>query len=206
MRALVVVDVQNDFLPGGALAVPAGDAIIPVVNALMARFALVVATQDWHPPHHGSFATQHPGTHPGEVITLDGLPQVLWPPHCVQHTPGADFAPGLETRDFRHRTRKGTNPAVDSYSGFFDNAHRVKTDLDDYLRAHEVDEVYLCGLATDYCVLYTALDARRLGYATVVVEDACRGLELQPGDIARAFAAMREAGATILRSDAVSAD
>lgn len=201
MRALNVTDIQNDFLPDGALAVPDGDAIIPVVNAVMPRFELVVATKDWHPANHGSFASNHPGKQPGDMIELGGVPQILWPPHCVQHTPGAEFAPGLDTSPIAHIIYKGTDPLIDSYSGFFDNAHQRETGLDAYLREHEVTELYLVGLATDYCVLYTALDARQLGYAVYLIEDGCRGLNVHPGDIARAIGAMREAGVVVLQSE-----
>jgi len=197
MRALIMVDMQNDFLPTGALPVPEGDAVIPVANRVQAACDLVVATQDWHPADHASFAANHPGRQPGEVIVLDGLPQVLWPVHCVQQTPGADFAPGLDLSRLAHIVRKGTDPRIDSYSGFFDNGQRKATDLDAWLRAHAVDEVYLLGLATDYCVKFTALDARRLGYAATLILAGCRGVELQPGDVARALAEMRAAGVVI---------
>ncbi len=201
MRALLVVDVQNDFLPGGALEVPRGDELVGVVNALMRRFELVVATQDWHPPDHTSFAVNHPGRRPGQEIELDGVPQMLWPAHCVARSPGADFAPGLETERFAAVFRKGTDARVDSYSGFFDNRHLRATGLSDDLARRGVDEVWIAGLATDYCVRFTALDARGLGLRTVVVEDACRGVELQPGDVAAALAEMREAGCRLARSD-----
>jgi nicotinamidase/pyrazinamidase len=200
VRALNITDIQNDFLPGGALPVPEGDAVIPVVNALMCCVPLVVATKDWHPATHGSFAVNHPGRRPGEMITLGGQPQLLWPPHCVQHTPGADFAPGLDTSRIRHVVYKGTDPRIDSYSGFFDNGHWRATGMDDYLRRHGVTSLYLVGLATDYCVLYTALDARQLGYDTYVIRDGCRGLDVHPGDIDRAYDRMRAAGAHVIES------
>ncbi len=201
MRALLVVDVQNDFLPGGALEVPRGDEVVGVVNGLMRRFELVIATQDWHPPDHTSFAVNHPGRRPGQEIELDGLPQMLWPAHCVARSPGADFAPGLETERFAAVFRKGTDAGIDSYSGFFDNRHLRATGLGDDLARRGVDEVWVAGLATDYCVRFTALDARGLGLRTVVVEDACRGVELQPGDVAAAIAEMREAGCRLAQSD-----
>lgn len=181
MRALIVVDVQNDFLPGGALPVAEGDEIVAVVNALMEKFTLVVATQDWHPADHGSFAANHEGRTPGEVIDLDGLPQMLWPVHCVQNTIGAAFAPGLNTRRFDAVFPKGLDPRVDSYSGFFDNGRRRETGLAEYLRAKGATELYLVGLAYDYCVRATALDAVDLGFRTFVVDDACRGIDLPPG-------------------------
>lgn len=200
MRALILVDIQNDFLPGGALAVPRGDEVIPVANRLQTRFDLLVATQDWHPARHGSFASRHPGRKPGELAELGGLPQVLWPDHCVQGSSGAAFAPGLEMNRVETIFRKGTDPGIDSYSGFFDNGHRKSTGLGDYLKGRGADEIYLLGLATDYCVKFTALDARQLGFRTSLVEDGSRGVELQPGDVARAIEEMREAGVRIVRS------
>jgi nicotinamidase/pyrazinamidase len=200
MRALILVDIQNDFLPGGALAVPRGDEVIPVANRLQTRFDLLVATQDWHPARHGSFASRHPGRKPGELAELGGLPQVLWPDHCVQGSSGAAFAPGLEMNRVETIFRKGTDPGIDSYSGFFDNGHRKSTGLGDYLKGRGADEIYLLGLATDYCVKFTALDARQLGFRTFLVEDGSRGVELQPGDVARAIEEMREAGVRIVRS------
>jgi nicotinamidase/pyrazinamidase len=200
MRALLLVDLQNDFLSGGALPVPRGDEVLAPANEVQRKFALVLATQDWHPADHGSFAANHPARCPGESIELDGLPQVLWPVHCVQHTHGAKFAAGLDTSHISHVFRKGTDPRVDSYSGFFDNAQKRSTGLGEYLREAGVDELYVLGLATDYCVRATALDAVRLGLRTWLVEDACRGVELRPGDVARAIDEMRAAGVTIVRS------
>lgn len=194
MKALIVVDIQNDFLPGGTLAVPRGDEVIAVANDHMHRYEFVVATQDWHPPDHRSFASQHPGRQVGEVIDLDGLPQVLWPDHCVRGTPGADLASGLNQSAIRHVFRKGADPAIDSYSGFFDNGHRRSTGLGEYLRAQGVREVCILGLATDYCVKFTALDARREGFEATLIVDGCRGVELAPGDSARAIDEMRAAG------------
>lgn len=201
MKALVLVDIQNDFLPGGALEVPQGDEVIPVANRIQPDFDLVVATQDWHPPDHGSFAANHPGKRPGAVIELDGLEQILWPVHCVQGTPGAELAPGLDTSRVQCVFRKGTDPRIDSYSALFDNAHRRSTGLGDSLRIRGVEAVYLVGLATDYCVKYSALDAAELGFRTFVVEDGCRGIDLEPGDVERALDEMRKAGVTVLRSD-----
>lgn len=201
MRALVLVDIQNDFLPGGALAVGDGDQVVPVANALSPRFDLVVATQDWHPADHRSFASNHEGRDVGEVIDLNGLPQVLWPDHCVQDTWGAEFAPELDTSRIARVFRKGVDPEIDSYSGFFDNGHRRSTGLGDWLREQGVDEVWVLGLATDYCVKFTALDARHLGFRTVVVEDGCRGVNLAPDDSEKALAALREDGVEVVRSD-----
>jgi nicotinamidase/pyrazinamidase len=200
MRALILTDVQNDFLPGGALAVPRGDEVIPIANRVQARFDLVVATQDWHPKDHGSFASRYPGRKVGESAELAGLPQVLWPDHCVQGSAGAAFAPDLATNRVEAIFRKGTDRSIDSYSGFFDNGHRKSTGLGDYLKGRGADEVYVLGLATDYCVKFTALDARRLGFRTFLVEDGCRGVELNPGDVARAVQEMRAGGVAVVRS------
>lgn len=198
MNALILVDIQNDFLPGGPLPVPDGDQIVPVINRLQARFDLIVATQDWHPAEHGSFAATHAERTPGEVIDWHGLEQILWPTHCVQGTPGADFAPGLDRRQWERVFAKGTDVRIDSYSGFHDNGHRQETGLGDYLRERGVTEVYVAGLATDYCVKFTVLDALNLGFKTYLIEDACRGVDLVPGDVARAIGTMREAGAEII--------
>lgn len=200
MRALIVVDIQNDFLPGGALAVPEGDATIAVANAVMPAFDVVVATQDWHPPDHHSFAVHHPGRSVGEVITVGGAPQVLWPVHCVEHSRGAAFAEELHTAGITAIFRKGTDPAVDSYSGFFDNDRRHATGLGEWLRARGVTAVAVLGLATDYCVKFTALDAVGLGFETRLIVDGCRGVELAAGDVARAIAEMRAAGVVVVDS------
>ena len=200
MRALILVDIQNDFLPGGALAVPDGDQVIAPANALMPKFSLVVATQDWHPPDHGSFASNHPGRAPGETITLGGVTQVLWPAHCVQDTRGAEFAAGLARAPVTRVFVKGTDPEVDSYSGFFDNGRRRATGLGEFLRERGATEAVVLGLATDYCVKFTALDALSLGLKTTVVADACRGVELTPGDVARALAEIQAAGGEIRMS------
>ena len=202
MNALILVDIQNDFVPGGALAVREGDLIVPVVNRLQRCFDLIVATQDWHPPDHGSFAVNHPGRNPGEIIELNGLPQVLWPIHCVQGTDGADFVPGLDRERWARVFHKGTDPGVDSYSGFFDNGHRHATGLAEYLRQSEVDSVYLAGLATDYCVKSTALDAVELGFNTHLIEDACRGVNLEEADAATAISELERNGVKIVTSAA----
>ncbi len=200
MKALILVDLQNDFLPGGALPVSQGDEVIPVANQAMKAFDRVVATQDWHPANHGSFASQHPGRKPGDLGELAGLPQVFWPDHCVQGTPGADFAPGLERKPIAHIFPKGTDPEIDSYSGFFDNGHRKATGLGDHLRAQGVTDVYVLGLATDYCVKATALDARNLGFNVHLILDGCRGVDLHPGDVTAAIKAMAAAGVRIIDS------
>ena len=200
MKALILVDIQNDFCPGGALAVAAGDAIVPLANRLMSTVDVVVATQDWHPADHGSFAGNHPGRKPFEHGELGGLPQVLWPAHCVQWTGGAQFHPGLDTRRIARVFPKGTDPDIDSYSGFFDNGRRKATGLGDWLKTQGVDEVLICGLATDYCVKATAIDAAQLGFRTVLAEDVCRGVAMRPNDIPDALAAMRQAGVHITRT------
>lgn len=198
MNALILVDIQNDFLPGGALAVPKGDEVVAVANRLLPRFKLVVATQDWHPAEHGSFAANHHGRRVGEVIELGGLPQVLWPVHCVQNTGGALFAPGLDTARVERVFPKGCDPAVDSYSGFFDNDHRRATGLGDYLRGRGVTRVTILGLATDYCVKYTALDARELGLEVELIEEGCRGVNLKDGDAERAIEVMTARGVVVV--------
>jgi nicotinamidase/pyrazinamidase len=204
MKVLVLVDIQNDFLPGGALPVPRGDEVIPVANRISPRFELVVATQDWHPRDHGSYASNHPGKKPGDVIDLNGLRQVLWPDHCVQGTDGAALAPGLDVSRVARVFRKGTDPAIDSYSGFFDNGYRRSTGLADYLRGKNVDEVFVMGLATDYCVNWTALDAvQRVGLRTTLVEDGSRGINLRPGDVDAAVERMRKAGVPVIRSSEI---
>ena len=200
MRALILVDIQNDFLPGGALAVPEGDTVVPIANKLQVAFPLVVATQDWHPANHGSFAANHPGKNAFEQIDLNGLPQTLWPIHCVQGTAGAELADGLQRNRIAKVFAKGTDPGIDSYSGFFDNGHRKATGLGDWLKAKGVTEVFVCGLATDYCVKFTALDAVSLGFKTHLVEDACRGVNLRPNDVKTSIEEMRRAGVKVVQS------
>jgi nicotinamidase/pyrazinamidase len=198
MKALLLIDIQNDFLPGGALAVPEGDQIIPVVNHLIPQFDLVVATQDWHPADHASFAANHPGRAIFETIDLDGLPQTLWPVHCVQNSGGALFAPELNTRAIERVFPKGLNARIDSYSGLFDNGHRASTGMAEWLRERRVTELFVVGLATDYCVKFTVLDALREGFAVRVITSACRGVELQSGDCGRALDEMTRAGAVLM--------
>ena len=200
MKALILVDLQNDFVEGGALAVPRGKEVLPLANALQVKYDLVVATQDWHPADHGSFAANHAGKKVFEVIDLHGLPQVLWPVHCVENTHGADFVPGLDREKWAAVFRKGTDPAIDSYSGFFDNGKRRATGLGDFLKARGVTHVDVLGLATDYCVKFTALDAAALGFHTALVEDASRGVGIQPEDIPNAIEEMRHAGVEIKTS------
>jgi len=203
MRALILVDLQNDFMPGGPLAVPHGDEVIPVANRVQSAFDLFVATQDWHPAGHGSFAASHPGRQPGDVMELAGLRQILWPVHCVQGTRGAALVAELDARRIARVFQKGADPAIDSYSAFFDNGRRQATGLADYLREKGVTDVYVLGVATDYCVKFTVLDALGLGLRTYLVEDGCRGVDLRPGDVAAAIARMRQAGAIITRASDV---
>lgn len=201
MKALILVDIQHDFLPGGALAVPRGDEVIPLANRLQAYFHLVVATQDWHPSNHLSFASQHAGKRPGEMIDLRGAAQVLWPDHCIQGTRGAALANTLHQSSITRVFTKGEDREIDSYSGFFDNDGKRETGLGRYLRERKVTEAYILGLATDYCVRATAIDSCRLGFATHLIEDACRGVELRPGDCEYAIAEMVQSGVKRVHSD-----
>lgn len=204
-QALILVDIQNDFMPTGSLPVAHGDEVVPVANRVQRWFELVVATQDWHPPDHGSFASNHDGRKPGEMSQLGGLPQVLWPDHCVQGSPGAEFHRDLDRTRVARVFQKGVDADIDSYSGFFDNGHRRSTGLGEYLRDQGVTDVYILGLATDYCVKYSALDALTFGFTTHVIEDGCRGVELKTGDVQAAFDEMRAAGVKVTNSAAVAA-
>ncbi len=196
---LIVTDVQNDFCPGGALAVADGDAVVPAVNALARRFEHVVVTQDWHPPGHRSFASSHPGRAPFETIELDYGPQTLWPDHCVQGTLGAALHAGLELTRAELLIRKGFRPDIDSYSVFYENDRTSPTGLAGYLRERGFARLFICGLATDYCIAWSALDARRLHFDAVVLLDACRAIDLG-GSLERALQAMREAGVTLAQA------
>jgi nicotinamidase/pyrazinamidase len=204
---LLIVDVQPDFLPGGALAVADGGAVLPVINRLLAApFRRAVATQDWHPPGHSSFASSHPGRQPFETIEMPYGPQTLWPDHCVAGTPGAALHAGLDQAPIELILRKGCDPAIDSYSGFFENDRRTPTGLHGWLQVRGVTGLFLAGLATDYCVAFSAIDAARLGYRVTVIEDACRGIGLPAGkgttiDIARRD--MEAAGVGFLDSNAL---
>lgn len=197
-RFLVIIDVQNDFCPGGALAVGGGDEIVPLINSISGRFGRVVATQDWHPRDQVSFASNHPGKKPFDTVDVNGYTQTLWPDHCVQGTPGADFHPVLNTVSVDLVLRKGTNPSVDSYSAFLENDKRTKTGLDGYLSSLGTGEIFLCGLATDYCVFYSAMDAVKFGFQTSVIIDACRGIDAPAGAVDRAVADMKAAGVRIV--------
>jgi len=199
MTALIIVDVQNDFMPGGRLAVPYGNTVIPVINSLQNAFMLNVATQDWHPPGHKSFASSHPGRSAFETITLHGLDQVLWPDHCVQGSDGALFHQGLEMNRVEAIFRKGMDREVDSYSGFYDNGMRKSTGLAGYLRERKVDQVFLCGLAGDYCVYFTAMDALRENFKTYVIEDATRPIDIAAFE--RAKDTIRASGGQVITGD-----
>ena len=203
VKALIIVDLQNDFMPGGALAVPDGDAVVAVANRLAPLFGFVVATQDWHPLGHGSFASAHEGKNPGDIIELNGLRQELWPVHCVQGSEAASFHCDLNLKPVGRVFQKGIDPGIDSYSAFFDNAHRRSTGLGEYLRGKGVTEAYIMGLATDYCVKFSALDAVQLGFETYVVTDGCRGIDLTPGDIDKACDDMRQAGVKLVDAGAL---
>ena len=204
MRALLLIDLQYDFCPGGALAVAHGDETIPVANRVMPKFPTIIATQDWHPHDHGSFAVNHEGKKPYDMGELAGLPQVMWPAHCVQGTRGAELHTDLDRNLITEVFRKGTDPAIDSYSGFFDNGHRKSTGLGDWLKQRDIKKVYILGLASDYCVKFTALDARELGFDVAVITDGCRGVNLDPGDSDKAFAEMRAAGCSLVDSASVT--
>ena len=201
--ALLVVDVQNDFMPGGALAVPRGDEVVPVINRLAPAFRLAVLTQDWHVPGHSSFASSHPDRKPFDVLKLAYGNQVLWPDHCVQGTEGAALHRDLSVPHAQLVIRKGYNRDVDSYSAFIEADRKTRTGLDAWLKAKGVRRVFCCGLATDFCVAWTALDARRLGFEAIVVEDACRAIDLD-GSLARAWDAMAKAGVGRVRAAAIA--
>jgi nicotinamidase/pyrazinamidase len=201
--ALIAVDVQNDFCPGGALAVANGDAVVPLVNRMARAFGVRVYTQDWHSPDHRSFAASHPGAAAFSMTEMPYGPQVLWPTHCVQGTHGAAFHPDLDTEPADMVLRKGFRPHVDSYSAFFENDRATPTGLAGYLRERGVASVWLAGLATDFCVAYSALDARRLGFEVTLIEDACREIDLD-GSHAAALARMGEAGVALARSGDVA--
>ena len=197
MRALLVVDVQYDFCPGGSLPVPEGDTIIPLINALSARFDRVILTQDWHPPGHSSFASTHSGRQPYDTVTMPYGEQILWPDHCVQGSRGADFHADLETDRAELIIRKGFRKEIDSYSAFFENDHETVTGLAGYLRERGIDTLYIAGLATDFCVHWSAVDGRKLGFNVFVVEDASRGIDAN-GSMNRALENIRASGAELI--------
>jgi nicotinamidase/pyrazinamidase len=195
-HALIVIDMQYDFCPGGALAVAGGDAILPGINALMEDFSAIILTQDWHPFGHSSFASQHPGAAPFSVVDFPYGPQVLWPDHCIQSSPGAAFHADLNTSAADMIIRKGFRPGIDSYSAFFENDHVTPTGLEGYLRSRGIDRLTMVGLATDFCVNFSAVDAARLGLAVTVQMDLCRAIDLD-GSLAAAVAGMRAAGVSL---------
>jgi len=201
--ALIIIDVQADFCPGGALAVNDGDAVVPVVNRLADRFSTVVLTQDWHPPGHSSFASTHPGATPFSMTEMPYGPQVLWPDHCVQGTPGAAFHPDLAVTRAQMIVRKGFRPGIDSYSAFLENDRATATGLTGYLADRGVRHIVLCGLATDFCVAYSAMDGRKVGLTVTLVEDACRAIDLD-GSLNAAMTDMRGAGVAITTADALA--
>ena len=196
---LIAIDVQNDFCPGGALAVPQGDEVVAEINALAFRFPHLILTQDWHPRGHVSFASNHIDRKPFETVALRYGEKVLWPDHCVQGTWGAEFHPGLDTPRAELILRKGHNPEIDSYSAFFENDHETPTGLGEYLRERGFRRLYFAGLATDFCVRYTAIDGRRIGFEVIVLEDACRAIDLD-GSLEAAWVAMADAGVHRLRT------
>lgn len=203
MKALIIVDVQNDFIPGGALAVKEGDQVVPIINELQQKFDFIVATQDWHPAEHGSFAANHSNKKIGEFIDLNGVQQILWPVHCVQETTGAEFHPDLKTEKWKAVFKKGTNPKVDSYSGFFDNNRMGDTGLSAFLNENGIEEVFVCGLATDYCVKFTVLDAISEGFKTTLIADATRAVNLQENDDLKAIKEMSASGAKVVLADEI---
>jgi len=201
MTALLVIDIQNDFLPGGALAVPSADEIIPIVNELIPQYELVVASQDWHPDDHVSFASNHVGKNIGDRITHNGTEQVLWPDHCIQGSDGSGFPRELDTQGIDHILRKGQSTTVDSYSAFYDNANSSTTGLNEYLRSQGVTKLHLVGLATEYCLKFTAMDALRDNFEVTVIKDACRGVNATKHDDEQALAELQSLGAHVCRSE-----
>ncbi len=196
-QALILIDIQNDFLPGGALAVPGGDQVITVANELINSHELVIASQDWHPADHGSFAANHEGKHVYETIKLNGLDQTLWPVHCVEDTQGAEFSELLDCESINRVFRKGCSRDIDSYSAFYDNGHLQSTGLSEWLKSQGVTDLSICGLATDYCVKFSCLDALNDGFHVTLHLAGCRGVNISPGDVDQAIAEMKAAGAEI---------
>jgi nicotinamidase/pyrazinamidase len=200
MNALLLIDLQNDFLPGGAIPIAHGDLVVPLANQLQGAFKLVLATQDWHPANHKGFASSHPGRKPGDTVLLKKITQTLWPTHCVQNTRGAELTPALMLNRVNKVFRKGTDIDIDGYSAFFDSGHTRATGLHEYLHDKGVTEVHVLGLGTEVCVKATALDALALGFKTFLIEDACRGLNLKPDDAKAAVEELRTAGVTVIQS------
>ncbi|MCP3921040.1 MAG: bifunctional nicotinamidase/pyrazinamidase [Desulfobacterales bacterium] len=200
-KALILVDIQNDFIPGGALAVEKGDEVVAVANSIMEKFDIVVASQDYHPKNHLSFASQHEGKNIGDVIDLKGLPQNLWPDHCIENTKGSEFVKGLDVSKINEVFQKGMDREIDSYSAFFDNGRKKATGLSTYLGKRMIDEVYVMGLATDYCVKFTALDSLHLGFNTKVIKEGIRAVELEAGDSEKAIKDMENPGIEMVSID-----
>jgi len=200
---LLVIDVQNDFCPGGTLEVKDGDGVVPVINRIMGEFPKVAATQDWHPQNHVSFASNHRGMSAFDSVSINGIDQVLWPDHCVQGTEGADLHPDLDKRYFDNILRKGTAPGLDSYSAFFENDKTTSTGIEYYLKGLGIEAVYVCGLATDFCVFYSVMDSVELGFKTTLIVDAARGVDFPEGSIEKAVANMRSAGVKVVKSEEV---
>ena len=201
--ALLIVDIQHDFLSGGALEVKDGDSIIPIINRLQYKFDTIITTQDWHPENHKSFASQHKKNKIGDFINLNGIKQYLWPDHCVENTFGSEIALKLNQNRIEKIIQKGNNPEVDSYSGFYENDKKTKTELDDYLKEKNIETIYICGLATDYCVKFTANDAVMLGYKTYLIEDACKGVNISPIDSELAIGEMKDNGVLVVDSKSI---
>ncbi len=201
MKALVIIDLQNDFIPGGSLAVPGGDEIVPIINELQHKFELVIATQDWHPLDHSSFAENHSGKKEFETIKWNEMDQILWPVHCVQNSKGAEFNPELNSEKIEAIFRKGTNKEIDSYSGFFDNAHLKSTGLSGYLKEKGVNQLYFCGLAAEYCVYFSIIDALKEGFEAVLIEDATRAISQD--DFENAKKTILHAGGKIIATSEV---
>jgi len=198
---LIIIDLQNDFCPGGALAVNEGDKIVPVINNLLTKkFKKIIATQDWHPKNHISFAVTHKNKKIGDIIEKNGIVQYLWPEHCVAGSKGADFHPDLITSKIDLIIRKGTDENLDSYSAFLENDKKTKTGLDGYLKSLKIEKVFLCGLATDYCVFYSAIDSKNFGFETYVILDASRGVDLPKGNLEKSLNSMKQNGIKIINS------
>jgi nicotinamidase/pyrazinamidase len=200
MRALILVDLQNDFMPGGALGVPHADEVIPLINELIMKFNIVLATLDWHPADHMSFASSHPGKKIGDVVNVQGIEQILWPAHCVRNTAGGELVSTLNKSGIESLFYKGTDKWIDSYSAFFDNARHKSTGLDEFLATRGISEIYIAGVATDYCVLYSVLDAISLGFKVFVIADCCKAINLHSDDEKKAWEKMKSAGAKVVTS------
>lgn len=202
--ALIIVDVQNDFVSNGALEVKDGNSVIPIINKIQGKFDLVIATQDWHPKKHKSFASQHKDNNIGDFVNLGGVNQILWPNHCVENTFGSELVSELNKEKIEKIVQKGNNPNIDSYSGFFENDKKTQTELDYFLKQNGIKTIYVCGLATDYCVKFTAIDGANLGYKTFLVQDACKGVNISPNDSELAIAEMKENEVEIVNSSYIN--